>query len=84
MKDNENSDGFNLAITLLVAFGTIIYGAYLYFQTRAIDNNLYVSFVGLITVLLMTSFFLILYIIVKGYSMEAHDPEIRRKLENLA
>ncbi len=83
MTDNENSDGFNFIITLLVAFGTIIYGAYSYFQTRAIDNNLYVISIGVISVLIITSLFLIAYIIVKGYSMEAKDPE-KINLEKIA
>ena len=83
MTDNKNSDGFNFAITLLVAFGTIIYGTYSYFQIRAIDNNLYVTSIGIISVLLITSLFLIAYIIIKGYSMEVKFPE-KIDLEKIA
>lgn len=83
MGDDEKSDDNNVVITLLVAFGTILYASYSYFQTRAIDNNLYVISIGLISVLLITSLFLIAYIIVKGYSMEAIDPE-KINLEKIA
>ena len=83
MADSKKSEGFNFAITLLAAFGTILYVAYSYFQTRAIDNRFYVSFVGVINVLLIPSLFLIAYIIVKGYSMEVQDPE-KKTLEKIA
>ncbi len=73
MADNGKSEGNNVVITLLVSFGTILYATYSYFQVRAIDNNFYVSSVGVISVLLISSLFLIAYIIVKGYSMEAKE-----------
>ncbi len=57
MADNEKSEGNNVVITLLVAFGAILYASYSYFQIRAIDNNLYVSSIGVISVLIITSLF---------------------------
>lgn len=75
MGDDEKSKDNTVVVTLLVAFGTILYASYSYFQIRAVDNNLYVTSIGVISVLLITSLFLIAYIIVKGYSIESKDPE---------
>jgi hypothetical protein len=83
MKDDEESGGFKFAITLLAAFGTIIYASYTFFQNNAVDNNFYVVIVGVITSLLIISIFLIGYIFVKGYSMEVQDPE-KKDLDNIA
>jgi MFS family permease len=71
---DEESGGFKFAITLLATFGTIIYASYTYFQNNAVDNYFYVVIVGVILSLLISSIFLIGYILVRGYSMEVEEP----------
>ncbi len=82
-ESDEESGGFKFAITLLAAFGTIIYASYTYFQNNAVDNIFYVVIVGVILSLLISSIFLIGYILVRGYSMEVKEPA-KTKWKNIA
>lgn len=84
MSADEESDGFKFATMLLATLGTIIYAAYTYFQSRAVEPNIYAIFVGLITALLALSILLIMYIFVKGYYMEEQDLTRKQKLKNSA
>jgi len=84
MDENEKIDGFKFAVTLLTALGTIIYVLYAYFHNNAVDNNLYTSSLGLITILLISALLLIAYISVKGFSAEVKDNNQKENLEKLA
>jgi hypothetical protein len=75
MNANKESDGFKFATMLLATLGTIVYASYTYFQSRAIDPNIYAFFVGLITALLTCSILLIIFVFLKGYSMEVENPK---------
>ena len=46
-----------------------------YFQNNSVDNYFYVVFVGVILSLLISSIFLIGYIVVRGFSMEVQESE---------
>jgi len=83
MGTDEKADGFEFAIMLLATLGTIIYTAYTYFQSRATDPISYAFFVAMITALIALSILLIIYIFVKGYSMECQD-EKRREFKRYA
>lgn len=72
-ESDEESGGFKFAITLLATFGTIIYASFTYFQNYSVDNYFYVVIVGVIVSLLISSIFLIGYILVRGYSMEGEN-----------
>ena len=69
----NETGGFRFAVTLLAAFGTLSYGGYNYLQTTAVDPYWY-WFVCLLTA--VAGIFvlgLLLYILIKGYSMEVQD-----------
>jgi hypothetical protein len=42
MNESEKTDGFKFALTALTAIGTLLYGAYSYFQKTAIEIKYYV------------------------------------------
>lgn len=84
-KDNNKiiiepkADGFKFAVTALTAFGTILYVIYNYFQNIAVDPILYGYISILIPIMIVSSIFLILYVLIKGFSMEVED----KKKENI-
>lgn len=66
MMENKKTDGLKFAVTLLAAFGTIIFTAYNYFQNTSVDIFWYASISGVIVVLIILSTLLIVYISIKG------------------
>lgn len=82
-RSNE-TDGFKFAVTVLAAFGTIIYAAYTYLQNTPVDNNFYLLVSVLIPVSLILVAALLIYILIKGYSMEVRDTNQKERLEKRA
>lgn len=81
-KSNE-SDSFKFAVTLLAAFGTIIYTTYTYLQNNPLDIYWYVFVCGLLCVGVVCVFGLLLYIFIKAFLMEEYNGK-QRGLEKLA
>lgn len=72
---DEKSNGFEFAITLLVAFGSIGYAIIFYFQNYPVDIKYYGFSVALLSSMLGLVLFLLLYVFIKGASMEMQDPK---------
>ena len=72
--------GFRFAVTLLAAFGTLSYGGYNYLQTTAVDPYWYWFVCRLTAVAGIFVLGLLLYILIKGYSMEVQDSKYPEKL----
>ena len=72
LQPNETG-GFRFAVTLLAAFGTLLYGGYTYLQTTPVDPYRYWFVCRLIAVAVILVLGLLLYILIKGYSMEVQD-----------
>jgi hypothetical protein len=85
MVSNEESDGFKFAVTLLAAFGTIVSAAYIYFQNNAVSIKYFGSFAALFSPILMLVSFLLLYVFIKGASMELQEnPELKKITDRFA
>lgn len=82
-RSNE-TDGFKFAVTVVATFGTIIYATYTYLQNAPVDNNFYLLVSVLIPVALILVAALIIYILVKGYSMEVQNTNQKERLEKRA
>ncbi len=79
----EETDGFKFAITLLATLSTGLYALYNYFQNTAIDNSSYANVSGFIPVALIL-LFLLIYVFIKGYSMEIQETNHKKYLNKLA
>ena len=81
--DENNSDtrGLEFAITLIAAFGSIAYAIYAYFQANPVDSLVFSLVRILIPGFLILPIGLILYVIIKGYSIECNHE--CRKLDKL-
>lgn len=82
-KDGHNGDtkGLEFAITLIAAFGSIAYAIYAYFQANPVDGLVSSLVRILIPGFLILPIGLILYVIIKGYSIECNHE--CRKLDKL-
>ena len=69
----NETEGFRFAVTLLAAFGTLSYAGYNYLQNTPIDPVWYLLFHMLISAAPILVGGLLLYILIKGFSMEVHD-----------
>ena len=81
---SNETGGFRFAVTLLVAFGTVFYAGYTYLQNTPVDPLWYEFVCGLIAVALISVGGLILYILIKGYSLEVKDSNQKEKFKNWA
>ena len=81
MMENKKTDGLKFAVTLLAAFGTIIFTAYNYFQNTSVDIFWYASISGVIVVLIILSTLLIVYISIKGILIEVPDCDLKNSME---
>lgn len=75
MTDAENPDSFKFAITFLAAVGTILYAVYNYFQIKSIHISWFSYVMDFTTILLVSSFFIMAYILLKGITIEVKDPQ---------
>jgi len=80
----NDTEGFKFAVTLLAALGTILYAVYTYLQTTPVDPLGYLFISGLITVGIILIIILILYILIKGYSIEVGDTDRKNMLNERA
>ena len=80
---SNKSDSFKFAVTLLAAFGTIIYTTYTYLQNNPLDRYWYVFVCGLLCVGVVCVFGLLLYIFIKAFLMEEYNGK-QKGLEKLA
>jgi len=81
---SNETDGFRFAVTLLAALGTVIYSVYVYLQTTPIDPNWYAIICGFISVALILVGGFLLYILIKGYSLEVQNLTQKDYLPKLA
>jgi hypothetical protein len=89
--ENENpsqsngNDGFKFIITLIAALLTFSYALYNHLQNTFVDNTtgyLIAALLWCLAYLLVA--FLVLYVVIKGYSMEVQNPERKKDLTRLA
>lgn len=78
------SDGYKFAVTFLAAIGSILYTMYNYLHNTLVPQTLYYSICLLISLgsIIATGF--ILYLLIKGFSMEVKDGEHVKNLNNIA
>lgn len=69
----DEPGGFKFAVTLLAALGTVLYAVYNYLQNTPVDPFWYRLVCGLIAAALILVFYLLMYLLLKGYSMEVQD-----------
>jgi len=82
---SNETGGFRFAVTLVAALGTVLYGVANYLQNTAVKEGWFRLVCGLIAVGLILVFYLLLYILIKGYLMEVHDDHKQReRLEDWA
>lgn len=81
MAENEKIDGFKFAITLLTAFGTILFVVNNYIQNNAITNpKLYYIIYSIISIGTTISGISLVYILIKGISTGVTFKECWEKL----
>lgn len=80
----DRSDGFKFAVTLIVAFLTFSSGIYNYVENNPVNDLLYKLFKILFPLFSFTVLGLVIYIIVKGVSLEIDSFQDKRKLEDLS
>ncbi|OEU53576.1 MAG: hypothetical protein BA871_07390 [Desulfuromonadales bacterium C00003096] len=79
--ENGKSGGLSFAVTLLAALGTILYAAYIYVQTTPVNPLWYLFVRILISAATILAGGLLLYILIKGFSIEVHgDPNKNKKM----
>lgn len=74
----DKSDGFKFAVALIVAFSTIGDRIYYYVNNNPVNDNLWVILNILIPISL-TILGLIVYITIKGISLEINNPKMKEK-----
>ncbi len=79
----NETGGLSFAVTLLAALGTILYASYTYLQTPS-DSFRYFFICGLFSIVAILVFCLLLYILIKGYSIEVDDHQRKRWLDKRA
>jgi MFS family permease len=80
----NETGGLSFAVTLLAALGTILYASYTYLQTLSVDSLWYFFICGLFSIAVILVFCLLLYILIKGYSIEVDNHERKRSLNKKA
>jgi hypothetical protein len=73
----DETGGFRFAVTLLAAFGTVSYAGYNYLQNTPVDPYWYWLVCRLTAVAGIFVLGLLLYTLIKGYSMEVQDSNQR-------
>lgn len=84
MQEEEKYDGFKFALAALTALGTITYVVYNYFQNTSVDDTVYSFTLTLIPVLIISFILFIVYVLIKGFSMEVQKHSQKKNVENLA
>jgi hypothetical protein len=80
----NETGGLSFAVTLLAALGTILYASYTYLQTLSVDSLWYFFICGFFSIAVVLAFGLLLYILIKGYSIEVANHERKRWLNKRA
>ena len=70
MAKNEEKNGFKFALTILAVYGTILLTTINYYETTAVDIKDHGLICTIITTISTSLLFLLLYIFLKGYSLE--------------
>ena len=78
--ESNESGGLSFAVTLLAALGTILYMLYIYSQNTSIDPSVYWFVCSLFPVALTLIGGLLLYILIKGFSLEVSEPNRKKTL----
>lgn len=85
MTEHKNDDGFKFAITILpVIFGYLIIKLFDYLQNTSVDIYMLSSVASVISSALISSFLIIIYILIKGFSMEIQDSYQKNQLDELS
>lgn len=71
---DEQTDGYKFAVALIVAFSVVFFKVYDYFQTTSVDENLYVFIIMVLSSTILILLCLVIYIFLKGYCFEMHNP----------
>jgi hypothetical protein len=80
----NETGGLSFAVTLLAALGTILYASYTYLQTLSVDSLWYFFICGFFSIAVVLALGLLLYILIKGYSIEVDNRERKRWLNKRA
>jgi len=67
---DANTGGFRFVVTLLASLGTILYAVYVYLQNTPVDALLHKLLCGFMATALILVFYLLFYLLIKGYLME--------------
>ena len=78
--ESNGPGGLSFAVTLLAALGTILYMLYIYSQNTSIDPSVYWLVCSLFPVALTLIGGLLLYILIKGFSLEVSEPNLKETL----
>lgn len=78
--ESNGPGGLSFAVTLLAALGTILYMLYIYSQNTSIDPSVYWLVCSLFPVALTLMGGLLLYILIKGFSLEVTEPNLKETL----
>ena len=76
----EENDGFKFAVTLIIAFSTVLFKIHEYAVNNPLNNVLYIILFTYVPISFIV-LGLILYLIIKGIAFETNDPIIRKKLK---
>lgn len=82
--DEKKTDGFKFAVSTITALLTFSYVLYKYIQNTAINVDLYIFAVYIISATIIASVFFILYLLIKGFSLEIRNPNKRKNLDEFA
>jgi hypothetical protein len=74
------SDGYKFAVAIIITFSSVGYNLYLYIINNPISYNWYFFLLSVVTLFLIV-LGLILYLIIKGISLEMQECDLKKKLE---
>ena len=83
-QQSNKAEGFKFAVTLLVIFGYFFYNIYNYFQNEVVSLFVFVTIGILFSAITFLIIGLILYILIKGYSMELRGSVRKQNLNEIA
>ena len=81
---SNKAEGFKFAVTLLIIFGYINHFLYNYFQNNVVPFFTFLIIYTSICIFTILIIGLIVYIILKGYSMEVRESDRKQNLNDIA
>ena len=83
-QQSNKAEGFKFAVTLLVIFGYVFYYIYNYFQNEIVSLFLFLTIAILFSAITLLIIGLILYILIKGYSLELRGSVRKQNFNEIA